>query len=68
MKSSSESMLGLPAVRGVGGFAAEATFFFGCESLLAEDSVASAAFRFLVVGGMVSADERVWQVIENFDR
>ena len=44
-------------MRGVGGLAAEATLFFGCESGLIEDNVASAAFLFLVVGGMVSAGE-----------
>jgi hypothetical protein len=55
MKSSSESMLGLPAVRGVGGLAAEAIFFFGRDSNLTEDIAASAAFLFFDLGGMVPA-------------
>jgi hypothetical protein len=58
MKSSSESMLGLPAVRGVGGLAAEAIFFFGRDSNLTEDIAASAAFLFFDLGGMVPARER----------
>jgi hypothetical protein len=59
-KSSSESM----PVTGVGGAAeaeaAEAsTRLFGGRSGLDEDkAVASAAFRFLVIGGMVSMGER----------
>lgn len=55
MKSSSESMLGLPAVRGVGGLAAEAIFFFGRDSNLTEDVVASAAFLFFDLGEMMPA-------------
>jgi hypothetical protein len=51
----------LAVVSGVGGraclstTAAEAmTLFLGSSSLLAEEIVASAAFRFLVVGGIVA--------------
>jgi hypothetical protein len=44
-------------VSGVGGLAAEAILFFGRSTSLSEDVVASAAFRFLVVGGMVSEGE-----------
>lgn len=60
-KSSSESMPTLAVVvTGVGGaagttMAAEAiTFLFGTASLFAEVIFASAAVRFLVVGGMVA--------------
>lgn len=56
MYSSSESMS--PVVWGVGGAAgrlAEATiFFWGVLSASADVIVASAAFRFLVVGGIVT--------------
>jgi hypothetical protein len=59
----------LAAVRGVGGrpdvseTAAEARILlFGVSSLLAEVIVASAAFRFLVMGGIVAAGESVkWE-------
>ena len=55
MHSSSESIPLPVLVGGVGGVAAEAMIFFvGEPSLLAEVIVASAAFRFLVVGGMVT--------------
>lgn len=61
MYSSSESMGILAVVTGVGGraclsaTAAEAmTLLLGTSSLLAEVIVASAAFRFLVVGGIVT--------------
>jgi len=46
----------LAVVRGVGGascLAAEAILFLGKMSWVSEDIVASAAFRFRVVGGMV---------------
>jgi hypothetical protein len=61
MYSSSESIGLLTVVIGVGGSAclseraAEAmTLLLGASSLLAEVIVASAAFRFLVVGGIVA--------------
>jgi hypothetical protein len=63
MNSSSESISLsfslLTVVTGVGGAAsdaeaaAEATLFLGKVSVVAEEIVASAAFRFRVVGGMV---------------
>lgn len=56
MKSSSESMPLLAVVTGVGGasdLAAEAILLVGTVSGDWEDIVASAAFRFRVVGGMV---------------
>jgi len=57
MKSSSESILFDAVVRGVGGAAsgpAEAIILlFGAREV--EDIVASAAFRFRVVGGMLAA-------------
>jgi hypothetical protein len=61
MKSSSESIAFDVVVRGVGGAAAasaaaEARILFLLEGLswAGEDIVASAAFRFLVVGDMVA--------------
>jgi len=65
MRSSSESILGLPAVSGVGGLAAEANFFLGCGSCLTEDIFASAAFLFLVVGGMMATLFRVWRILDD---
>ena len=72
MYSSSVSMLWLPVVTGVGGpaeammaeemeaLAAEAaTFLLGRSSALAGMIVASAAFRFRVVGVIVAAETRV---------
>jgi D-serine dehydratase len=65
MYSSSESIPTLVVVvTGVGGaaggVAAEARTFFwlGRSSLLAEVIVASAAFRFLVMGGIVTAGQQ----------
>lgn len=60
MYSSSESMPTLVVVTGVGGAAgaagaAEATSLFRGETSLSwEEAVASAAFRFLVVGGILA--------------
>ena len=64
MYSSSESIPLLTVVTGVGGKASESEFLvaaeaviflFGESSLLAEEIVASAAFLFLVMGGIVAA-------------
>lgn len=57
MKSSSESMVLLVVVTGVGGawgLAAEAILLLGKASVVWEKIVASAAFRFLVVMGMMA--------------
>jgi hypothetical protein len=63
MYSSSESIPMLAVVTGVGGaaggVAAEArTLLLGRSSLLAEVIVASAAFLFLVMGGIVTATKK----------